>query len=641
MNDAVWFGILAGFAWKSTVVLAVAWLLSLVLRSRSAAVRHLVWTAASAAVLALPLLSVSLPALRVPTFSRLAPGVAALFQTNATVQPEALSDATAGTRVAPHEQGRSLQLDWRGALLLLWAIGVAACIAQMLIAFSGVWRIRHAAQPWSIAEDLLVAHGVPVLKTKAGTMPMTCGFLKPAILMPEDAETWTEDRRRMVLLHEIAHVKRGDVVAHLLGRLALVLNWWNPLAWLAWREFLKERERATDDLVLSTGTRASVYASHLLEIARSMRSKPALACAAVAMARRSELEGRLVAILDGRVNRNATKRASMLVAVAAAVTLIAPFAAVRAQDQQSAQAIPSDIDATIRAAIAQSNYDMLDKPAEALEAARQIDSAKKLLDTALTIREKVSGGQSVAYGVGLINLGDLEKKRRRNKEAVTLYSQATQVLGGRPEAAPAWMYLGENELAGKNYQQAFDDFQKAETLDAAQSGPAQMWMAVVREREQNATAAETLYRSALAVEEPNSTEAATTLELYARFLKGQGNEQEAKSLSARAADIRKVPVPVSTALRIGNGVLPPKLLSKVEPDYTEEARAAQYQGTVVLSVEIGPDGIARNIRVVRGLGLGLDENAASAVQLWHFTPATKDGVPVTVLATIEVNFRLK
>src|SRR5207245_3129280 len=118
----------------------------------------------------------------------------------------------------------------------------------------------------------------------------------------------------------------------LLARLALIMNWWNPLAWMAWREFLKERERATDDLVLHSGARASDYAGHLLDVARAMQAAPALGWAAVAMARRSQLQGRLLAILDSRVNRNAGGRASALIAVLIAIAIVAPFAAVRAQD---------------------------------------------------------------------------------------------------------------------------------------------------------------------------------------------------------------------------------------------------------------------------------------------------------------------
>lgn len=92
--------------------------------------------------------------------------------------------------------------------------------------------------------------------------------------------------------------------------------------------------------------------------------------------------------------------------------------------------------------------------------------------------------------------------------------------------------------------------------------------------------------------------------------------------------------------RVGGGVSAPALLYKVEPEYSEEARKAKYQGTVVLYVEVDPSGKAINPRVVRSLGLGLDEKAIEAVRKWKFKPGYKDGKPVTVAATIEVNFRL-
>lgn len=92
--------------------------------------------------------------------------------------------------------------------------------------------------------------------------------------------------------------------------------------------------------------------------------------------------------------------------------------------------------------------------------------------------------------------------------------------------------------------------------------------------------------------------------------------------------------------RVGGGVSAPMLIYKVEPEYSEEARKAKYQGTVVLYVEVDPNGRARNLQVVRSLGLGLDEKAIEAVMKWKFRPGMKDGRPVTVAATIEVNFRL-
>jgi TonB family protein len=93
-------------------------------------------------------------------------------------------------------------------------------------------------------------------------------------------------------------------------------------------------------------------------------------------------------------------------------------------------------------------------------------------------------------------------------------------------------------------------------------------------------------------------------------------------------------------LRVGNGVTAPTLISKVEPKYSEEARQAGLEGAVLLRVEISPDGKATNMRVIRPLGLGLEEKAMEAVALWQFRPGRKDGQPVTVEAQIEVNFRL-
>src|SRR5712664_765729 len=267
-------------------------------------------------------------------------------------------------------------------------------------------------------------------------MPMTFGILRPAVFMPSDAARWSDERRRMVLLHELAHVRRGDTTTQLLARVALILHWWNPLAWKAWREFLKERERATDDLVLHAGARPSDYAGHLLEVARTMQAAPALGWAAVSMARRSQLEGRLLAILDSRVNRKTAGRASALAATLLAVAMVAPLAAVRAQENSS-QAIPPDVDATIRAAVVQRNYAMLEKAASAFEDLRQYETAQKLLESAAAIREQLSGIQSVDYGAGLIKLGDLEKMRNRPKEAEAFYARAASLLGDRPEAAAA------------------------------------------------------------------------------------------------------------------------------------------------------------------------------------------------------------
>jgi periplasmic protein TonB len=92
--------------------------------------------------------------------------------------------------------------------------------------------------------------------------------------------------------------------------------------------------------------------------------------------------------------------------------------------------------------------------------------------------------------------------------------------------------------------------------------------------------------------------------------------------------------------RIGGGVSAPKAIYAPDPEYSEEARKAKYQGTVVLSLIVGADGVPRDIKVARSVGLGLDEKAIETVKTWKFDPGTKDNKPVATYATIEVAFHL-
>jgi TonB family protein len=94
------------------------------------------------------------------------------------------------------------------------------------------------------------------------------------------------------------------------------------------------------------------------------------------------------------------------------------------------------------------------------------------------------------------------------------------------------------------------------------------------------------------------------------------------------------------AYKIGGGVSAPSVLFKVEPEYSEEARKAKFQGTVTLFVVVDEKGNPRDLKIIRPLGLGLDQKAIEAVEKWKFRPGMKDGRPVPVQATIEVNFRL-
>ncbi|MBL8179600.1 MAG: TonB family protein [Bryobacterales bacterium] len=582
-----------GIALKSVLLLLLAWLAAMLLQKASAARRHLIWTAAAAALVALPILVIAVPKWTVPV-QQIVPETSLVFRTVAVVTG---TQTPSAPRPFPAPPAASAAFQWGSWLLLLWAAGTALGALRMLAAWLRIRHMRRNATPADTEEIdelrrlLGIRERVSVYLAGEGVMPMACGILQPVILMPSESAAWTAERRRIVLLHELAHVERGDLATHLLARCAVLLYWWNPLAWLAWREFLKERERAADDLVLRMGADAPGYASHLLDIARAMQSTSS---AAVAMARKSELEGRMIAILDSKIDRKGAGAVLAGAAAALAICMTAPLASLQAQESRT----PA----------------LAANPKGAPEIMGQANALRKL---------------------------------GRREEAELAYRKAAELFGDKPEAVDAVTALGVFAFIRKDLAAAEEQFKRAQLLDPGRAGAATMWTAMIRQTENRIPEAEALFQSALAVQGGNSQEAATTMELYAILLENAGRTPEAAVMKERATAIRKqvetavyAPAPKSEALKIGGGVERPSLISKVEPVYTDEARAARYQGSVVLSVEIHPDGKPRNLRILRGLGLGLNEQAMDAVSRWQFRPGTKGGQPVTVAATIEVNYRL-
>jgi HEAT repeat protein len=172
-------------------------------------------------------------------------------------------------------------------------------------------------------------------------MPFACGIATPTIVLPAECDGWSLERRRAVLLHELAHVRRHDLLGHTIGRVACALYWFHPLAWTAARHLRNESERACDDLALSCGTRATDYAEHLLEIVTSVR-KDATPSVALAMARRKEFEGRMLAILDPELRHSSPTRrqSAALIGSLALVALTVGAVSPVARTAEAAQAVP-------------------------------------------------------------------------------------------------------------------------------------------------------------------------------------------------------------------------------------------------------------------------------------------------------------
>lgn len=366
MDLALW---LASWTLKSTLVFVAAGLLVVVLHRRSAALRHLVWGLALSAALILPLASLAAPrwspplALAMPgaagaAGAAAAAGAAEQLNTGGSLSaPSAFSAVNqspipdASWELATNESagGRSrarwvqqvagvarrVATTWTSWLVALWAVGGLLVLSALGLAMLRTRRLRQIGRPAParaqtllrvLAARLDLRRPVTLLELDGNVMPMTFGVLRPVVVIPAAAAGWSDDRLRAVLLHELAHVKRLDCLTHLIARATCALYWFNPLVWVAARQLRVERELACDDLVLAAGSRASDYATHLLEIARGLRVGALAGVASIAMARPSQLAGRLLAVLDASRARNVVTGRLAAGGLAAALLAIIPLA---------------------------------------------------------------------------------------------------------------------------------------------------------------------------------------------------------------------------------------------------------------------------------------------------------------------------
>jgi HEAT repeat protein/beta-lactamase regulating signal transducer with metallopeptidase domain len=366
---------LAGILIRGTLLVLIALGLTRLLARAPAAARHLVWSLAVAGLLVLPATRLLPWHLELTALSAardaLAGGPAtasarpAIEDRSATVtksSPAFVSAAAEGAATLdkasrlpdrrPLASGSEITGRFRDPatiLTLLWIAGMAAMFGRLVAGVANVRRMVRTSVPadgddWrSLVESARDAIGARpdarIVISAEAAMPFTYGLTRPVILLPASAAEWSTERRRSVLLHELAHVRRRDLVTNAVVQLACVVYWFHPLVRLAARRVRIEAERACDALVVAAGTRPSDYAGDLLEIARTMRSS-STAAVALAMARRSDFEGRLLAILAPNSERNVlTAARATLVALSFAAPAVAIAAAVPARDAAAPNAV--------------------------------------------------------------------------------------------------------------------------------------------------------------------------------------------------------------------------------------------------------------------------------------------------------------
>src|SRR3954470_23174575 len=371
--------VLLDAALKGALLVMIAAGAAYALRKRSAASRHAVWTAAVIGHLAIPALMLVLPAWKIPllpaapwmpieTSGLSAASISAAADEGAArvvaspiadVEKQAAAStpstpssgsASSGARNSGSPTDAATTSDRPGALAIVAAIWFVGAIFVLLRLAIGTWRVNQLAREGSRVEDgvwlsltqrlanrLGVTRPLTLLRGERLAVPVTWGIVYPAVLLPEDADSWPEERRRFVLVHEMAHVKRFDALTQLLAQLSIAIFWFDPLVWFAAHQMRVEREHACDDYVIRDGTAPSLYAGELLEMVRSIgtreHSSTAPAFAALAMARRSEFEGRMLAILDPRLDRHKLNGRGTLMTAFIVALLAFPLAAWRPFEQ--------------------------------------------------------------------------------------------------------------------------------------------------------------------------------------------------------------------------------------------------------------------------------------------------------------------
>ena len=371
-------------ALKGVALLALASITAFVLYKSSAATRHLVWLVAVVALLIVPVLSLALPKWRVlpkwtatslgqttelaiPTSTQRSSEQPALTTTSAPLSTPLVTKGTITTTTSaakpsfpvsdPVPVRQTMEMSTRPFewLPLAWATGFMLLFLRLLASHLLLRRSAHrglapAADEAittlfsTVSAELNIRQRVNLVVDEGRTIPLVWGVIRPHLLLPAEAREWSGEQLRSVLLHELAHLRRRDPLVQWLTQIACALHWWNPLVWFAaWRVHV-ERERACDDLVLTSGVRPSAYAEHLLHVATKLAPPRWTQSCGLAMAQKSSLEGRLLAVLNEKRNRRRVTTTLSVVALVLGTGIAVPIAMLRADDDDEKSNSPHAID---------------------------------------------------------------------------------------------------------------------------------------------------------------------------------------------------------------------------------------------------------------------------------------------------------
>jgi TonB family protein len=557
------------------------------LRARSASVRHCVLAAGMLGAALAPLVALGAPAwhLALPWFP--AQASIALAPSQLTLSSGSPAAASALATQPP------AALDPTRVVWLAWMLGVAVNVIMLLAGIVHLTRLARRARPitdgtWAASLADIVRHGgreqkVRLLHSDHPTLLVTWGLSRSKIIVPAAAQEWPEDRIRVVLYHELAHIRRADWLVQILATLLRAAYWFNPLLWMACRRLRQESEQACDDAVLRAGVEGTDYAAHLLALARVFASQQRSWSAAPAIARASTLHRRVQAMLAARVNREPLSRRTTVAALGAIALVTVSVAGLSALPPAVVPPSPSRATPTPAATARLPRP----RPAAAKTAALQTGtgtisgSIKDQLDAVLP-----------AVEVSLTNTATGERRQL-----------PTDGLGEFTFAdVPAGRYILASSLPGFRMFRVSIDLGEGD----AKRLPIPMVIGTIQE----------------------------TINVV-----DDGVVPPTGPARPRTPIAQRPPAAAAGTVRVGGNIRPPRKLRDVAPGYPSAAASAGIQGVVTLAGIIGSDGFMKDVRVLSSPNGDLAQASIDAVRQWEFDPTLLDGMPMDTLMEVTVSFR--
>jgi TonB family protein len=565
---------------KVSLVVLTGLAAAVLLRGRSASVRHWILTVAIGCAAALPLLETFVPVwqlggapvlvtLPVERSASAVPGPSPVrAEMTADVTPT--SSAPVGS---PIDVGRVLQL--------LWAAGMALSLVVLSVGVARLAWLSSRAHPlehdmWTaIADEVASGYGlrrpVRLLQADHPSLLVAWGLAAPKVMLPRGAEHWDADRIRIVLRHELAHIRRGDCIVQIAGELLRSAYWFNPIVWIACASLRQESEQACDDEVLASGIEGCEYATHLLALARELKTDIPRFLPAPAIARPSRFERRIRAMLDTDMIRKPATRSLRLFTVAALVTMTVAIAAAQTGSTTLTGRVLDSTGAPVPGATV-----LLTNPRTQAKFEVTTDSAGQFEFVPLpsddyTLEARFPAFQTTRERIRLA----AQHIRRDLTLPLGTLEETVSVRGGQE----VLMIDGRIVTPGSTL-----DFKK------------------------------------LQLELPTSASAAENVQIT-------GN-RDAFERAVRQC-------PVST---VGGRVRPPRKIKDVRPAYPASLQGTGVAGKVVMKLTIATDGTVREVEVRESAHPELAAAAVDAARQWLFDGTLLNCVPVEVTMTLIVAF---